>query len=159
MQGKVGGAGLQAKIKDYFGHHLCSVIVDQNSSIYAKTDVNFCKRSKFNIVHGFFHIENLDFFRSNMEWMIKIIGEDRLSRTPDDQEAITTAALLLAPGRTRDLNLSGFKLNMMHNGLIDGKRNVAPGQYKKWWQLFSERDFPNGREKCSRYIVAGSRRL
>ena len=81
----------------------------------------------------------------------------RLSRNPDDQEAVTTAALLLAPGRTRDLHLSGIKLNMMHNGLIDGKRQVTPAQYIKWWQYFSERDFPNGREKCSKYIVAGGR--
>ena len=157
MQGKGGGSGLQTKIKDYFGHYLCNVVVDQNSSIYAATDVNGCKNNRFDIVHGFFHIENLDFFRSNMEWMTKFIGEDRLSRNPDDQEAVTTAALLLAPGRTRDLYLSGIKLNMMHNGLIDGKRQVTPAQYIKWWQYFSERDFPNGREKCSKYIVAGGR--
>eukprot|EP00563_Minutocellus_polymorphus_P021064 CAMPEP_0197717200 /NCGR_PEP_ID=MMETSP1434-20131217/1818_1 /TAXON_ID=265543 /ORGANISM="Minutocellus polymorphus, Strain CCMP3303" /LENGTH=453 /DNA_ID=CAMNT_0043301695 /DNA_START=216 /DNA_END=1577 /DNA_ORIENTATION=+ len=157
LQGKGGGAGLQAKIKDYFGHHLCSVIVDQNSSIYAKIDVEGCGGNRFDIVHGFFHIENLDFFRSNMKWMTKFIGEDRLSRNPDDQEAVTTAALLLAPGRTRDLHFSGIKLNMMHNGLIDGKRQITPAQYLKWWQYFSERDFPNGREKCSKYIVAGGR--
>ena len=157
MQGKGGGSGLQTKIKDYFGYHLCNVLVDQNSSIYATTDVNGCKNNRFDIVHGFFHIENLDFFRSNMDWMTKFIGEDRLSRNPDDQEAVTTAALLLAPGRTRDLHLSGIKLNMMHNGLIDGKRQVTPAQYIKWWQYFSERDFPNGREKCSKHIVAGGR--
>ena len=157
MQGKGGGSGLQTKIKDYFGHHLCNVVVDQNSSIYAATDVDGCKNNRFDIVHGFFHIENLDFFRANMEWMTKFISEDRLSRNPDDQEAVTTAALLLAPGRARDLHLSGIKLNMMHNGLIDGKRQVTPAQYIKWWQYFSERDFPNGRDKCSKYIVAGGR--
>ena len=157
MQGMGGGEGLQAKIKDYFGHYLCYVGIDQNASIYAKTDVNDCKGSRFPIVHGFFHIENLDFFRSNMDWMTKFIGEDRLSRQPDDQEAVTTAAVLLAPGRSRDLHTSGIKLNMMHNGLIDGKRQVTPAQYLKWWTYFSERDFPSGREKCSKYVVHGGR--
>ena len=157
MQGMGGGEGLQAKIKDYFGYHLCSVGVDQNSSIYAKTDANSCEGSRFSIVHGMFHIVNLDFFRSNMEWMTKFIGEDRLSRNPDDQAAITTAALLLAPGRTRDLYLSGIKLNMMHNGMIDGKRKVTPGWYIKWWENFSKRDFPNGHEKCSEVVKLGDR--
>ena len=147
---------LQEKIKDYFGYNVCKVVVDQNSSIYAETKVEGCG-GRFDIVHGFFHIENLDFFRSNIKWMTKLIGENRLSRNPDDQEAITTAALLLAPGRTRDLHLSGIKLNMFHNGLIDGKRKVTPAQYLKWWELFSERDFPNGRDKCSKYIVAFGR--
>jgi len=155
MQGTGGGPGLQAKIKDYFNLYLCSVKLDQNSSLHAITGGSECKYSRFDIIHGFLHFDNLDFFRSNMEWMTKFIGEDRLSRQPDDQEAITTAALLLAPGRTRDFVLSDIRLNVMHNGLLDGKLKVTLDQYLKWWQLYAERDFPTGFNKCKSHIHAG----
>eukprot|EP00586_Coscinodiscus_wailesii_P002360 CAMPEP_0172480648 /NCGR_PEP_ID=MMETSP1066-20121228/5966_1 /TAXON_ID=671091 /ORGANISM="Coscinodiscus wailesii, Strain CCMP2513" /LENGTH=452 /DNA_ID=CAMNT_0013242179 /DNA_START=128 /DNA_END=1486 /DNA_ORIENTATION=+ len=140
---------VQDRIKEYFGTNLCR-IVKKDGVLVAET--GDCPGARWGLIHGFFHITDLDFYRANIEWMRKLIGEDRLSRNPDDQEAMTSAAVMLSPGRVRDLEDFGHKLNIMHNGDVDGKYKISPAMYKRWWPMFAERDFPDAFDKCKDFI-------
>mmetsp|Transcript_19013 Transcript_19013/g.27860 ORF Transcript_19013/g.27860 Transcript_19013/m.27860 type:complete len:509 (-) Transcript_19013:265-1791(-) len=154
-QGAGGKNGLQTKIREHFNTTICSVRLSEDGNLYAETGDN-CENQRFGLVHGFFHLSDLDLFRSNMNWMTKFIGEDRLSRNPDDQEAVTVASTMLAPGKARQLELSGIKLNIMHNGAVDGRIKVVSGAYLAWWRKYAKRDFSAGFDKCKAFVKHGS---
>jgi hypothetical protein len=46
--------------------------------------------------------------------------------------AVTIPAAILAPHRTRDMRLSGIRLNVFHNMKMDGKERA--GGFKRYWK-------------------------
>jgi hypothetical protein len=87
-------------------------------------------------IHGFFHITDLDFYRSDpvMHWARTLIGDEFLSRRFDDQLAVTAPAAILAPERSWDMYSHDFVLNVVHNNDIDGKKKRPAGGFKTYWK-------------------------
>jgi hypothetical protein len=92
-------------------------------------------KSSIKNIHGFFHITDLDFYRSDpvMHWARTLIGDGFLSRRFDDQLAVTVPAAILAPERSWDMYSHDFVLNVFHNHVIDGKKNRPAGGFLKYW--------------------------
>ena len=55
-----------------------------------------------------------------MKWSRTLIGDEFLSRRFDDQLAVTAPAAVWAPERSWHLRSHGIKLNVFHNGILDG---------------------------------------
>ena len=123
-QGYSGGPAVKDKLKRAFGTGLCSVILQPSGRFKVKTSVNCSKRLP--LVHGFFHVTDLDFYRSepvkkfNNIW----IGNGKYARRFDDQGAVSAPVYFLAPDRGADMYTSGIKLSVFHNGLVDGKQTI-----------------------------------
>ena len=113
------------------------------------------------MVHGFFHITNLDFYRSEpvQKWAKILIGNDKFSRQFDDQVMVTVPAAILAPEKARDMRASGFVLEVMHNGQFDGyaRENFNPKEhgykgkdtwYVPWFEIYGKEKFPEAYETC-----------
>lgn len=108
---------------------------------------------KWKLVHGFFHLTNLDFYRSPVpqRWMHELIGTDtRFMRKYDDQAAVTLPAAVLEPNRSWDMRTSPLQMNLqvLHNGVLDGQefwRKVngtdRPGFFGKFWQEIGQHRF------------------
>jgi hypothetical protein len=107
-------------------------------------------------VHGFFHITNLDFYRSDpvMHWARILIGDSKFSRKFDDQIGVTIPAALLASNRTWDMRSNGFNMSVFHNHYRDGRRTEPMGGYIKWWRKNGKTEFPEAKGKC-RIVSAG----
>ena len=69
---------------------------------------NECRGVFIPLIHGFFHITNLDFFRSDIvtNWVNTLIGDCFLCREFDDQAAVTIPTAILEPNRSRGKVLS-----------------------------------------------------
>ncbi|CAB9496669.1 expressed unknown protein [Seminavis robusta] len=95
-------------------------------------------------IHGFFHITNLEWFRTEpvMKWMRILIGEEFLTRRFCDQMAVTGATAVLAPERSWDMRSHAIKLNVFHNSRWDGKEQTK-GHFKRYWNEQGGKDkFP-----------------
>jgi len=131
----------------------CSVNI-QDGHLVADT-VQEGKVCKYRTIHGFFHVTDLDFYRSPaaLKWFNIMIGDSKYSRKWDDQLAVTMPAAILAPNRSWDMYSHNVKLRVMHNGWYDGKIK-ADAFYKKFWQ--NQTNFPEARATCSAHVkVAG----
>jgi hypothetical protein len=82
------------------------------------------------VIHGFFHITNLDFYRKHLSKFVKLMNYNQnqnnngcnfMCRSPCDQLAVTLPAVYYAPHKTYDMISNGFHLNIFHNFMIDGK--------------------------------------
>lgn len=106
---------------------------------------------KLQLIHGFFHITNLDFYRSDivMKWQETLIGDCFLCREFDDQIAVTVpAAILAAPYQSRDMRASGFHLDVYHNGYMDAQHaKESLSGFKKFWREHKE-EFPEALGRC-----------
>jgi hypothetical protein len=144
----------------YHGDHICDVkLVDGHLEPFRK--VGGCKKPKIPQIHGFFHITDLDFYRSeaNLKWFNNMIGDRKFSRSWDDQLAVTVPAALLAPNRSWDMNSNGIILDIYHNQHFDGdtKRRHRGGGYVHWWENFSNTSFPEAIEECAVYVKNSGR--
>ena len=99
-----------------------------------------CKDNSFSIalVHGFFHVSNLDFFRSSSasRFLRILVESQRFSREWDDQLAVTIPPAMEAPDKAWDLRFHGWNLSIFHNGHIDGKGRESPvrdSSYRTYW--------------------------
>jgi len=117
-----------------------------------------CFDKKIKNVHGYFHLTNLDFYRSDMvvNWAKNWIGDCYLCRNFDDQAAVTVPALVLAPERMWAMEAHNFSLGVFHNCEMDNKK--AGGFIQLWRKGHKESnitiDFPEARANCE--IKAGS---
>lgn len=145
----------QPKVKQVFGNYLCSARKQPNGPMYTAVG-DECAGSQLWTIHGFHHITNLDFFRSDkvLEWQEIMIGDCFLCRKFDDQLAVTVPSMMLVPERSWDMYRSGHKPNIFHNHKIDGKRNRKAGGFLTYWKDHAETEFPEAFDKCQ--IVAGS---
>jgi hypothetical protein len=106
------------------------------------------------VVHGFFHVTNLDFYRSRSvtQALEVLIGPKRFSREWDDQVAVTLPAVLQAPDRTGDLRSRGINLQVWHNGYLDGQEDERPRKaddnFLPWWEEVGKGRWDVGKDVC-----------
>jgi hypothetical protein len=96
----------------------------------------FCNHSRIESIHGFFHITNMDFYRSLpvMHGIEIIFGDCFLCRFPDDQMSVTIPATILAPNRSWDMRRNGVKLDIYHNFRMDGRDEEKTFGFKQLWK-------------------------
>jgi len=164
----IAGPEMDPKYERAFGPEtdtLCAIDLNKETGqlepIFA-TVLNPCAKNKnWRLVQGFFHITNLDFYRSPLpqRWMHELIGEDtRFMRKYCDQAAVTLPAAVLEPHRSWDMRSSPLKMNLqvLHNGVLDGQdfwRQVDGvnkfGFFGKFWREIGQHRFPEAIElKC-----------
>jgi hypothetical protein len=129
------GPDFQEKFIAAFNTTLCSVSL-VNGTLVPRL-AGRCKSPQIAQVHGFFHITNLDFYRSDtvMKWNKILIGTTKYSRKYDDQIGVTVPAAVLAPHRAWEMGQHGITLDVYHNGYLDGQRPAGARSFKKWWSL------------------------
>lgn len=148
-QGYSRGRDFQERIEKAFdGQQLCRIqLVDG----HLHPEVGDCDSAMINQVHGFFHITNLDFYRSApvLNWAKIMIGDTRLRRRFDDQVGVTVPAAMLAPNKSWEMEYHGINLDIFHNGRLDGKRWVGGGFMRNWWPNNGTQAFPEAVDKCT----------
>ncbi|KAG7373594.1 hypothetical protein IV203_034318 [Nitzschia inconspicua] len=94
-----------------------------------------CNNTHLRSIYGFLHITNLDFYRSlTVQYGIRaLLGDNFLARDPDDQQAVTIPAVILAPKRSWDMRRKGIQLDVVHNLHIDGKISEKVGPFTQLW--------------------------
>ena len=98
------------------------------------------RRRALHLIHGFHHITNMDFYRSErtMRFLKALTGDYKFSRKFDDQIGVTLPAAMDAPNRSWDYRRNGLNFAMHHNGVIDGvqrDKNVIRDYHKFHWQI------------------------
>jgi hypothetical protein len=154
-QGGSRGRDFQERVEKAFGgQQLCRVkLIDG----HLHPTIGDCNSASISQVQGFFHITNLDFYRSPpvLNWAKILIGDTRFSRRYDDQLGVTVPAAMLAANKSWEMEYHGINLDVFHNGRLDGKRFVF-GDFKKgWWPNNGTQAFPEAVDKCS--ITDGQR--
>jgi hypothetical protein len=146
-QGSSKGFGFQERFVAAFNQTFCYVGLE-DGHLYAKSGI--CKKVKIPQVHGFLHVTNLDFYRSEpvMHWARTLIGDTKFSRMYDDQLGVTMPAAVLAPNRSWYMVEHGINLEVYHNGKLDGKRFSGAGGFVKWWRRNGTSYFPTAHGKC-----------
>jgi hypothetical protein len=136
------GPDFQEKFIAAFNTTLCSVSL-VNGTLVPRL-AGRCKSPQIAQVHGFFHITNLDFYRSDavQKWNKILIGRTKYSRKYDDQIGVTAPAAVLAPHRAWEMGQHGITLDVFHNGYLDGQRLAGAMSFKKWWNLNASSAFP-----------------
>ena len=170
-QGKtLGRHGVQERIYKAYKRTLCSNVIGQDARMEAtyllqtgEPGKNCTKCWDHDVVqvHGFLHITDLDFYRlpQNIYWYDVMIGDGKFGRVWDDQLAITVPPAMLAPHRAMDMEAAGINLDVMHNGLMMGKRNWPGGAYLKFWNTEGVEKFPEAQELCGAFIKVPVRRM
>jgi hypothetical protein len=151
-QGKTRGHEVQDKVLEAYNDTLCGLRL-QHGHLFKglkNPNCNFVPQ-----IHGFFHITNLDFYRSpeNLRWFDIMIGDNKFSRRWDDQLAVTVPAAMRAPNRSWEMEANGVKLDVWHNGFLDGKTKWVGGGYLKWWKKEAQVSFPEGFGSCKRLVT------
>jgi hypothetical protein len=149
-QGKTKGQEVQDKIRQACNDTLCGLRLQDGHFVKGSRNCNSVPQ-----VHGFFHITNLDFYRSpeNLRWFDIMIGDTKFSRRWDDQLAVTVPAAMRAPTRSWEMGANGIKLDVWHNGYMDGKRKWKGGGYVKWWKAEANASFPEGFGSCKSLLA------
>jgi len=101
-------------------------------------------------IHGFFHITNMDFYRSPIvrDGLDTIHDDCFLCRFPDDQLAVTAPAAILAPERSWEMRSKGFHLDVFHNFLLDGIDQAKPAGFMKYWDQIGQHTHPTAAAVC-----------
>jgi hypothetical protein len=147
-QGNGRGRDIQERIVQAFGQTLCGL--EMKDGQMQPSIGGECPSAKIPLVHGFFHVTNLDFFRSDAVtlWGETLIGDCYLCRKYDDQVAVTVAPAMLAPHRAWDMRSHGLRLDVFHNSHMDGQLDEKTGNgFLKWWKI-SGRKFPQAHGIC-----------
>eukprot|EP00934_Nitzschia_sp_Nitz4_P002912 Nitzschia sp. Nitz4//scaffold93_size78505//17305//18585//NITZ4_005415-RA/size78505-processed-gene-0.84-mRNA-1//1//CDS//3329560273//2902//frame0 len=156
-QGFTAGKEIQSRIEQSFGRGpLCQLEVASDGR-FSRTVGPACGNSPglgFSLVHGYFHISNLDFFRSDIvqQWMRNLIGNGFLQRKFDDQVAVTVPTAILTPSHAWLMRSVGVDLLIHHNGKLDGKWK-AGGFKRRWNNKGGKELFPQAVNVCD--IVSG----
>ena len=140
------GAVFDERFRQAFNTTLCHVKL-QNGQLQPKIGGR-CPLPGIPLIHGFFHITDLDFYRSPpvMHWARTLIGDSFLSRKFDDQIAVTAPAAVLAANRSWDMEYHGLKLNVFHNYKLDGRDYV--GGFKTYWKKNGQANFTAAWNVC-----------
>ncbi|KAL7579443.1 hypothetical protein ACA910_014106 [Epithemia clementina (nom. ined.)] len=156
-QGKSAGTDVHAKLMEAYNDTICKLKLVDGHLEPTRGD---CHRAVVANIHGFFHVTDLDFYRTaeNLSWSRIMIGENKFSRRWDDQLAVTVPAAMRAPEKAWDMNYHNITLDVYHNGIYDGKRpwklksGKVGGGYQKWWKEYSEERFPEAIDSCQAWI-------
>lgn len=129
---------------------LCYVGIDRHTGKMNSIVGENCT-ANIPFLHGFFHITNLNFFRSPIvyqTWLSTFRDDCFLCRTLDDQVALTIPLAMLSPERTWDMYGTGIMLNIYHNGRLDGKRHLPVGGFIKYWNQYGPTNFTTAYHQC-----------
>merc|ERR1711937_442813 len=123
--------------------HLQRTLLNQEN----RTD---CRSELIPMIHGFFHITDLDFYRQPkvLNGLKGLLGDCFLCRSPDDQLAVTLPAAIYAPEKSFDMRSNGFNLQVYHNFRLDGKKKAKPPGFVKYWDTVASHDFPSAAKAC-----------
>jgi hypothetical protein len=152
-----GKLGVQDRIEKVYNKTLCHVGLAEDGRLAPKygTVAQPCRKADVYHVHGFFHLTNLDFYRSpqNLYWSEVLIGDGKFSRIWDDQLAVIVPPAMLAPDRAMDMASVNITPNVFHNGWIMMKTKSQGGGYKYFWRERGPTQFPEARLECGSYIT------
>ena len=143
------GAEFQDRFVRAFNRTICRVSMNGDGTLKSTGGNDHpCPKTHVGQIHGFFHITDLSFYRSEAvaRWTRILIGKAKFSRRFDDQIAVTAPAAILAPNKSRELEMAGLKLDVFHNYRLDGK--YAVGGFVKWWGENGASNFPQAYGKC-----------
>lgn len=107
------------------------------------------------MIHGFFHITNLDFYRSeqNYEWYNAMIG----SAWANEQVAVTIPALMQEPEKKAlELKTHGMQLHLWHKGMIidnNEQHHHEGSSFQQWFENRGAIDFPQAVDSCRSFIM------
>jgi hypothetical protein len=148
--GRSFGSDWPKRIQAAFGYSPCRIKLYEGH-LHAQNTSSDCQKPEFPQVHGFFHITDLNFYRSPqvMNWFRIMVGDTKFSRRYDDQIGVTVPAAILAPNRSFEMGYRGFDMYVYHNGRLDGKhwatsKNFATG----YWIQNATTNFPEAVDKC-----------
>lgn len=146
-QGNAKGVEWTEKFQAAFNKTICRVEMVDGHLVAREGN---CAGRKLTIaqVHGFFHVTNLEFFRSEpvMKWAKILVGKTKFSRMFDDQIGVTMPAAVLAGNRSWDMRAHGIKLEVLHSNHMDGDANF--GGYLGYWKSSGETAFPEAYGNC-----------
>jgi len=149
---KAPGRSLERKIRAAYGKPLCVVklVGGTLESQIPQNTSDDCGWIHIDLVHGFLHITDLNFYRSkvNLEWSRILVSPHRFLRQWDDQVAVTVPPAVLAPHRAWDMRANGINLSVSHNWREDGKKKLFPRGFVKYFRANAEASFPDAFEKC-----------
>lgn len=151
--GRANGEEWIPKINQAFGKNICEISM-RNGTLHAFTGKCTWARN-LRQIYGFFHITDLDFYRSEpvMNWQRIMIGNSTFSRKYDDQIAVTLPAAILAGNRSWHMSYFGVKLRVVHNFQMDGDKHEKVGSFKNFWSHKAKHTFPEAYGSCK--IVSG----
>eukprot|EP00934_Nitzschia_sp_Nitz4_P005410 Nitzschia sp. Nitz4//scaffold343_size17995//3209//7250//NITZ4_008797-RA/size17995-processed-gene-0.25-mRNA-1//-1//CDS//3329548584//5400//frame0 len=146
-QGMAKGKEWGYKIHEAFNRTYCRVEME-NGHLKAYTGGCLGKNLQIKQVHGFFHVTNLDFFRSEgpMHWAEVMIGDSKFSRMYDDQIGVTIPSAVLAGNRSWDMRWHGLNLGVFHSYHLDG--DIPFGGYLNYWKKNASTAFPEAYGTC-----------
>jgi hypothetical protein len=160
------------KILDGFNESLCDLHLNKEKGHFERNLINHedyaiikngnknntvnCNSRSIQMIHGFFHITDLDFFRQPkvINGLKGLLGDCFLCRRPDDQLAVTVPPAIYAPEKSFDMRSHGFNLSVSHNFNLDGKEKQRPINFVKYWNNVAKIDFPSAEKACK--ITQGS---
>jgi hypothetical protein len=128
-QGRTKGPEFHGRFMQAFNRSVCWVGI-QDGHLYSK-EGNCAKNAQIPQIHGFMHVTDLDFYRSEpaMKWARALIGDEKFSRKFDDQIGLTISSAVLAPHRSWLMSDHGIQLDVYHNAYLDGqKRSQVVGK-------------------------------
>lgn len=102
-------------------------------------------------IHGFFHITNMDFYRSKRvkDGLATVLDDCFLCRFPDDQLAVTVPAATLAPEKSWEMRGKGFHLDVIHNFKLDDIDQAKPAGFLDYWKQVGRHTLPTADGICS----------
>jgi hypothetical protein len=148
-EGTHGGADVKQRIWNAFGVNICTLQLEDGHFV-SELRSTACRGGPVGDIHGFFHITNLDFYRSDFvqKWAEIWIGDDFLQRRYDDQFAVTAPAAILAPEKAWDMRGNNIHLDVFHNFALDGKHREQVGGFLKYWRENAKDRFPDAVDVC-----------
>jgi len=143
---------IQKSMRAGFNSYLCSLkLSNVTGNLVPELDVRrSCQSRRVPLIHGFFHITDLDFYRSKpaQVGLEAIFADGFLRRSPCDQLAVTAPAAMLAPDRSFEMRARGFHLDVYHNYAIDGIDKAVPGGFINYWKEKGQKQFPSAFRVC-----------
>jgi len=145
-----GHANIPSMIQAGFNRTLCNLQLNRIKGHFIPQYEGCNQSNAFPLIHGFFHITDLDFYREErVVGALKRMAPDCfLCRNPDDQVAVTLPAALFAPEKAWDMSKKGFKMMVFHNFVMDGKVKLKPAGFRKHWKFNSSMHFPTADANC-----------
>ena len=124
----------------------------ERTLVHNDSDIASCRDNTIPNIHGFMHITNLDFYRSQKvrQGLKNLLGDCFLCRSPDDQLSVTIPAAIFEPERSWEMRSKGFKLDIFHNFHLDGMEKARPPGFIKYWNSVAKDRIPttSGMHKC-----------
>jgi hypothetical protein len=143
---------IQKRIYNAFNATICKLTLSKETGnlVSELGNGDRCHERGVPNIHGFFHITNMEFYRSKVvaDGLATILENCFLCRFPDDQFAVTEPAAVLAPERSWEMRSKGFHLDVFHNHQLDGMDQAKPAGFINYWDEVIKHQFPTAAAAC-----------